>query len=172
MNLIRRIVSKIDSDPIILSHHPLCGRFEDHVFKIRERYVCIGCATVYPSALATALLLLVANLNSFAITFLIALSFFTLNLTRFLSKDHRFSVLFNTCLGISLGAVPFSIIYAPENLQLAVVFAELAVAITFSFLKGYSMFATCKNCPRYREFPSCCGPRSPQVNGNHLTQSE
>ncbi|MBU1158629.1 MAG: hypothetical protein KKE24_04745 [Candidatus Thermoplasmatota archaeon] len=172
MSLIKRIVSKIDGDPIILSHHPLCGRFDDHVFKIKGRRVCRGCATVYPSALVTALLLLIVSPISFAITFPIALSFFAVNLMRLLSKNHRLSILFNACLGISLGAALFSAIYAPEGLQLVVVIAGLAVAISFSFLKGRRVFSTCRSCQRYREFPSCCGPRTLQRGEYPMNQSE
>jgi hypothetical protein len=164
VNLIRRITTMIDIDPIILSHHPLCGRFEDHVFKIRGRYVCIGCATVYPSAIITALLLSILNTSSFAIVFPIALSSFAANLMRFLSKSHRLSLLFNTSLGISLGAYLLSAIHSPENLRLGVVLGGLAVAISFSFLKGYRVLAKCKSCQSYRDFPSCYNPRPRQVN--------
>ena len=172
MNLARRILSRIDSDPIILAHHPLCGRFDDHVFKIRGRYVCLGCATVYPSAILTVLLLSLMNSSSFRIAFPIALSAFALNLMRFLSKSHRRSILFNASLGVSLGASLLSAIHAPENLQLVVVFVGLAVAFSFSLLKGYRLFAKCKNCPRYREFPSCHNPRPLQVNECHQIQPE
>jgi hypothetical protein len=172
VNLARRLLSKIDSDPIILSHHPLCGKFEDHVFKIRGRYVCIGCTTVYPSAILTALVLWIGNSSSFAIAFPIAVSAFALNLLRFSSRSHRLSILFNISLGVSLGASLLSAIYAPENLRLAVVFVELAVAITFSLAKGRRMRAKCKSCPRYREFPACYKPSPLQVNECHQTQSE
>ena len=172
MDLARRVLSTIDRDPIILSHHPLCGKFEDHVFKIKGRHVCIGCATVYPSAIMTAILLLVLSSGSFAIAFPLALSSFALNLTRFLSKSHRFSVLFNASLGISLGASLLASIHAPEDLQVVVVVFVLAVAISFSLVKGRRMLATCKSCERYREFPSCHNPRPRQVNECHQIQSE
>ncbi len=172
MNLARRILSTIDDDPIILSHHPLCGRFDDHVFRIRGRYVCIGCATVYPSAILTVLLLSIMNSTSFEIAFPIALSAFALNLVRTLSKDHRFSVLFNASLGVSLGASLLSAIHAPENLQLAVVLVGLAVAFTFSLLKGHRVFAICKRCPSYGEFPACYNPKHPRINELHEIQSE
>lgn len=172
MNLARRVLSSIDNDPIILSHHPLCGKFEDHTFKIRGRHVCIGCATVYPSAILTALLLSSMNLSSFAVASPIALSSFALNLMRFLSKSHRLSILFNTILGVSLGASLLSAIHAPGNLQLAVILVGLAVAFAFSFLKGYRVLATCRSCQRYREFPSCHNPKSFQADNCHQIQSE
>lgn len=164
MGLAKRIVSRIDSDPIILAHHPLCGRFDDHVFRIRGRAVCLGCATVYPSALVTSLLLLIVGPVSFSVVFPIALSFFALNLVRFVRRGHRLSVLFNISLGISAGAAVFSGVYAPGDLQLAVIASGLAVVVSFSFLKGRRVFATCKSCPRYREFPHCSLPGHVQTD--------
>lgn len=167
MSLIGRIVSAVDRDPIILSHHPLCGRFEDHFFKVRGRRVCRGCVTVYPSAIVTAVLLWAVGPGSFWVTFAIASSFFAVNLLRLLIKGHRLSTVFNASLGISLGACLFSAFYAPEDLRLVVVCAGLAVAIAFSFLKGHRVFAECKSCERYGEFPSCCCPGSHRADGDH-----
>lgn len=160
MNLRERIVSIIDRDPIILSHHPLCGRFRDHIFKIRERYVCIGCATVYPSALATIIFAVITNLNSFSILFPIALSSFGVNLIRISDRSHRFSILFNLILGISLGTSFLSAIYASGSYQLIVFIILISIASIFSFLKGYRVFAICRSCPGYSEFPYCHYPKS------------
>lgn len=171
MHPIRRIISTIDKDPIILSHHPLCGKFEDHIFKIRGRYVCIGCATVYPSAVVTILLLSIMNMSSFAIVFPIALSSFAVNLMRFLDKSHRLSLTFNAILGVSVGASLLSAIYAPKDIQLAVILVGLVVAFSFSFLKGHRVLARCKSCQRYPEFPFCYNPRPRQVNEFHQIQS-
>ncbi len=170
MNILRRIVSSIDKDPIILSHHPLCGRFDDHVFQIGGHYVCIGCTTVYPSALATGIFLVLSDLNSFALTILLALSSFGVNLLRFKIKNHRLSILLNASLGISLGASFFSAAYAPEDLRPFVILAGLAVVVLFSYVKGHRVFVTCKACERYPEFPSCCNSRA--QNPIEILQSE
>jgi hypothetical protein len=166
------MISAIDKDPIILSHHPLCGKFDDHVFKIRGRYVCIGCMTVYPSAIVTVLLLSITNMNSFGIAFPIAVSSFAVNMMRYLSKSHRFSVPFNMILGVSVGASLLSAIYAPKDIQLAVILVGLAVAFSFEFLKGHRVLARCKSCQRYPEFPICYNPSPLQVNDDHHIQSE
>ena len=158
MNLKGRILSVIDKDPIILSHHPLCGKFDDHVFRIRRRHVCIGCATVYPSAIVAALSLWIVNSSSFVFLFSAAVVSFSFNLMRFAIKSHRYSVLFNIFLGISLGASVLSAIYAPGDLQLAVVLIVLGTAASFSVVKGHRVMATCKSCERYREFPYCYNP--------------
>ena len=159
VNPVRRLLSAIDKDPIILSHHPLCGEFDDHVFRIRGRYVCIGCTTVYPSALVALLLLWVLNVSSFEITFPIAFSSFALNLIRFLSKSHRYSALFNVFLGVSLGASVLAVIHSSGSLQLAAVLLVLSVTIIFSYAKGNRVLAKCRSCERYREWPSCYNSR-------------
>ncbi len=172
MGFARRMLSSIDRDPIILSHHPLCGKFEDHFFLIRGRRVCIGCATVYPSAILTALVLSVANLDSFTTVLPIALSSFALNLLRVFDGRHRLAIPFNALLGISLGASILSAIHAPGDLQLIVIIVGLAVAIVFAFLKGHRVLATCKSCERYAEFPHCHNPGHPRTDGSHQVQPE
>ena len=37
--------------PYLISHHPNCEKYEEHVFKIREKKFCIGCFIGYPAAL-------------------------------------------------------------------------------------------------------------------------
>lgn len=161
MGLISRVKSAVDRDPIILSHHPLCGRFDDHVFMVGGRYVCIGCVTVYPSAVAAALLLLALGQTSFSVVFPLALGSFAANLLRFLVKGHRLSVLFNACLGASLASAVLSAVNAPDGMQLTMVVFILAVASVFHLLKGRRVFATCRRCPRYAEFPRCHVPAAP-----------
>jgi len=168
---IRRIISIIDKDPIILSHHPLCGKFDDHVFKIRGRYVCIGCVTVYPSAVVTLLLLSIMNMSSFAIAFPIALSSFTVNLLRFLDKNHRLSLILNVILGVSVGTILLSAVNAPNDIQLAVILVGVTVAFSFLFLKGHRVLARCKSCQRYTEFPFCYNSEPRQINEYHQIQS-
>jgi len=148
-----------------LSHHPLCGRFDDHVFVVRGRHFCIGCATVYPSAVVAASLLLALGLTSFSFLFPLALALFAVNLLRFLAKDHRLSVLFNAFLGGSLAAAIFSAFNAPGDFQLVVVMFVLAVASVFHLLKGRLVFATCRRCPRYAEFPGCAAGGGPKLTG-------
>ena len=170
VSLTKRIAARIDRDPIILSHHPLCGRFEDHMFRVRGRYVCIGCVTVYPSALVTAVALFLVDLGSFWITVTIALSLFGVNLIRFMVKDKRSHVFFNIMLGASLGAALLSAIYSPEDLRIIVVIMGLSVAVAFSYLKGRRVFKTCKSCDRYREFPSCGFPALVKPEGKSRSE--
>ena len=36
--------------PYLISHHPNCDKYEEHVFKIRGKKFCIGCFIGYPTA--------------------------------------------------------------------------------------------------------------------------
>lgn len=157
----RWLASKVDEDPILLSHHPMCGRFDDHFFRVRGRMVCIGCVTVYPSAVASVLFLTASGLDSFGTALAVALVAFAANLPRFLVKGHRYSVLFNVSLGTSLGALLLAAVHAPGDIQPAVAVLGLSAAVAFSALKGYRVFATCRRCERYHEFPLCRGPARP-----------
>jgi hypothetical protein len=42
--------------PIITSHHPLCGKFQDHTFHLFGRDWCIGCYIGYPSGILMLLI--------------------------------------------------------------------------------------------------------------------
>lgn len=165
VGLTKGILARIDRDPIILSHHPLCGRFDDHMFKVKGRYLCIGCATVYPTALVAVSVLGFLNPQSFWMTAMIAVSLFGFSLIRFVVKERTAKIFFNIMLGGSLGATLFSAIYAPEGLRLVVVAVGLSAAATFSLFKGRRVFATCKSCERYKEFPSCAFPARAPATG-------
>ncbi len=162
MGLTKRIRDTLDRDPVILSHHPLCGRFSDHVFKIGGRYVCAGCVTIYPSALVAVSFLMMAGLDIFSVTLPIAVLAFGVYLLRFPVKGRGVRIPLNIFLGVSLGASLMSAFNAPNNQQLVVIAAGLAVAATFSFLKGRHVFVKCRKCERYSEFPTCCFPKSAQ----------
>lgn len=156
MNFCRRILSKLDAEPILLSHHPMCGRFDDHTFNIKGRAVCIGCTTVYPSAAISLVTLLVAGIDSFSVLFYVAIVSFLLNLYRLVLKKKRaFSVFFNILLGISLASSVLCIIYSSGSLQIFILLFVLAVASVFVFLKGMQVFITCRRCPDFPNFPAC-----------------
>ncbi|MCG7844759.1 MAG: zinc-ribbon domain-containing protein [Methanomassiliicoccales archaeon] len=40
-------MDELRNEPILLAHHPLCGRFDDHLLTIRGRKVCRSCGTAY-----------------------------------------------------------------------------------------------------------------------------
>lgn len=147
---------EMDSSPIILSHHPLCGSFSDHYFSIRGRYFCKGCMTVYPTALVTLVVLLLFNLIAFEFLFYSSLILFILNCYRFIiPRSEIVGLAMNAMLGVSLGSVILSLFYAPDSVRLPwTVFVFITVSV-FVFLKGLRVFNVCRQCPRYGSFPKC-----------------
>lgn len=127
--------------------------------------MCIGCTTVYPSAVLTLLALALMNLGSFSFAFPLAVTTFGANMPRLLIKDHRLSVFFNVFLGVSLGASLMSAVHAPANIQLGVIVVGLVVASFFTYIKGIRVLTTCRRCPRYSEFPGCHKPEAPSADG-------
>ena len=153
-------MDELRNEPILLAHHPLCGRFDDHLLTIRGRKVCRGCVTVYPTAvvfLITALLLR----PDFLPAFFVSLVLFVGQLLRFVISGRRTSVLLNIVLGASLGMVIYSAVVCPSNLRLYVYPFIISVIVSFEYLKGRRMLSRCKDCPERHAYPRCAkGPQN------------
>lgn len=143
-------------EPMVLSHHPLCGRFDDHVFVLRGRKVCRGCATAYPAAIVALLALMAVRPLPYDGLFFLSVVAFILNLGRFLvTRRIMTDVLFNSLLGVSLAAVIASALTAPSGERTVIAAVAVFVFIAFNLLKGYRMFSTCRRCPSSPRFPDC-----------------
>ena len=143
-------------EPMVLSHHPLCGRFDDHVFVLRGRKVCRGCATAYPVAIVALLTLMAVWPLPYDGLFFLSVVAFILNLGRFLVRRRIMTdILFNSLLGVSLAAVIASALTAPSGERTVIAAVAVFVFIAFNLLKGYRMFSTCRRCPSSPRFPDC-----------------
>lgn len=153
-----RLLDEIKDEPIILAHHPLCGRFDDHMLIISGRKVCRGCATVYPTALA-AIVILVLLRSEFLPAFITSLVLFGSQLSRFFFSGGKASILFNVVLGASLASVIYSLIVCPPDLRLYVYPFVIVVYTSFQYLKGKRMLSQCESCPNRPSYPGCArGP--------------
>jgi hypothetical protein len=153
--MLRRFVDGL-REPIVLAHHPLCGRFEEHVFVLRGRKVCRGCVTAYPAAITALLAFLTLRPLAYDALFALSLLAFGLNLGRFLfSRSVLTDILFNALLGISLAAVISAALLAPPGERTIIAAIAVFVFIAFNLFKGYRMFATCRSCPSFHKFPHC-----------------
>jgi hypothetical protein len=156
MTVRQSFIHVIDKEPLALAHHPLCGRFEDHFFHVGGRRLCIGCFTVYPTALSILVVLFLVNNQDFIGSLSIAVVLLVFDLLRFLPhRTHRAAPLFNIVLGISLGAAIWSLIIAPGEAFLLDALFVFSVASIFSFLKGWLVLKKCKGCEEYARFPKC-----------------
>lgn len=153
--MLHRFVAGL-KDPLVLSHHPLCGRFEEHVYVLRGRKVCRGCVTVYPVAMTVLIILLIFRPLQYDALFTLSVFTFILNLGRFLARRSVVTdMLFNSLLGISLAAIVSSALTAPAGDRTTIAAIAVLVFIAFNLFKGYRMFSTCRCCPSSRQFPKC-----------------
>ena len=160
INLLRKLIAKVDETPIILAHHPLCGKFEDHYFKIKGRSICFGCFTVYPSVLVTFIIMffLYPALNiSFVNILFISIILFIINFLRFIPRmSHKQVLPLNIILGTSISLVFFSVLRAPDfYIQIYLLGFIFVIFSIFSFYKGWRIFLECKKCQEYANFPYC-----------------
>ena len=153
--MIRRFIEGL-KEPIVLSHHPLCGRFDNHVFEIKGRKVCRGCITAYPVAIISLIIILIFRPFSYDILFISSVVAFIINLGRFLIKRNvATDIIFNSLLGISLAAVVTSALTAPPEMRTIIAAIAVFTFIAFNLFKGYRMFSTCRSCPHSSQFPDC-----------------
>jgi len=149
-----RLLQELRNEPLILAHHPLCGRFDDHFLRIGERRLCRGCFTVYPSAVVLLIVLLLLEMP-FSSYFVLALMLFAAQLPRFLPSLRGLTVPFNFLLGGSLAAILASMLVCPANLRALFYPFVIAVIVAFMYLKGRRVLATCRGCTDHDSFPAC-----------------
>ena len=153
---IRKIISEVRNEPLVLSHHPMCGNFSDHYFKIGSVNLCKGCSTVYPSALISATFLLYFQVTSFSMLFYGCIILLIIDCYRFaLPRREYLGAFFNLILGISLSMTVVSFLYVPSDIFLPWLVFVLVVASLFVFLKGMRVYSACKACPNFVKFPEC-----------------
>ena len=149
-----KFIDELRNEPILLAHHPLCGRFEDHLLTIRGRKVCRGCLTVYPS-FALMLVLLSMGRPGFEAAFVASLMQFIFQLLRFVVHGRGWSVFFNLVLGSSLALAVYSAIVCPPELRIYVYPFIITVIVVFEYFKGKRMLRRCKECPERAFYPRC-----------------
>ena len=107
-----------DFKPILLSHHPNCEKFQDHVYHLGKHKLCIGCFTFYPTVLITILFVILfieLNLSNLFLLFFISFLFFipiVLNIFG-LTKYKILKVLTKVSIGIGVGFYIVSILFMP-----------------------------------------------------------
>ncbi|MHC1709911.1 MAG: hypothetical protein AB9819_05835 [Methanomassiliicoccales archaeon] len=151
-------MDELRNEPFLLAHHPLCGRFDDHLLTIRGRKVCRGCATVYPTFLVMLFLLFMGR-PTFEAALIASLFQFSFQLLRFRSSGRWLSIFFNMVLGSSLAFAIYSAIVCPPDLRIYVYPFIVTVIVAFEYLKGRRMLNHCKECPDRASYPGCArGP--------------
>ncbi len=130
MNRIKKKIKHLkllisDIKPMILSHHPNCEHFSDHVYHIGKYRFCIGCFTYYPTIIFTiifSILLIDLSLqNLFILYFISYLFFLAILLSIFHLTGYKIlKILSKVSIGIGTGFYIVAVLYLPIFLILKI----------------------------------------------------
>ncbi len=159
MSQIRKRISRVRLflsilKPISLSHHPNCERFDEHVYHIGNKRLCIGCFTFYPVVILTIFFtFLFVNwnnpLNSIRIFFISLLFMLPVLLSLFgLTKLRFIKILSKVSIGIGVGLLLIATIFLPVIIIVKVLlFFEVNCFIgVIAYLRTKSILKECDNC--------------------------
>lgn len=151
-----RLRSELRNEPIVLAHHPLCGRYDDHFFIISGRKVCRGCLTVYPSAIVAFVVLVLLGVEDFYLLYGTAFVLFLINFLRIVFHRSKASnIAFNIMLGTVLALTVQALLHCPDDAKMFFYPFTLVAAAIFMGLRGHRLFSKCKKCPEYHRYPKC-----------------
>ncbi len=146
------------------AHHPICERFDDHIWKIGDMYVCQGCTMVY-SGVILGFFLFLFNFNQFIggmlDWFLSVLIFmlptFLIEKLRIKTRWVKRSVRFLN--GIALGATMAFLFVDTSIWERISVIAFIYIGLLlFRFIRRYKKEEDeCEGCPQAKKDEVCEG---------------
>lgn len=151
-----------DLKPLLLSHHPNCETFSDHVYHIGRYRLCVGCFTFYPTVFATILFILIfVNLSlvnlviMFFLSFLffipILLNIFGLTKIKFLKISSKISI------GLGTGLLIISILFLPFFLfiKISILFEINFMVGAIAYIRAKQIKKICAECEYEGNWNSC-----------------
>lgn len=151
--------------PILLSHHPNCDRFKNHIIKIGNLKFCIGCFIGYPSAIISIFIIffLKSIIQIESIFFLwigiIFLSFFVLSPFN-LTKIKFIKIIQKALIGIGAAFLFWWIWTLPnsffDNFMLYLIIFGIILTI-LNLYHAYGFFRVCKKCNYSLNWKNCPG---------------
>jgi hypothetical protein len=172
MNWINNINKKInrlrlflsDSKSLLLSHHPLCQKYSNHVFHIKSYKFCIGCFTFFPSAITTLLfvfLFIDMNTTSSISLFLISCPFLSTYILTILGITRKkiIRIISKISIGIGAGLYISSLLAFPLPLFLkALILIESYSFIgIIAYYRKKEIEKKCLGCEYRKDWHACPG---------------
>jgi len=157
--------------PYRLAHHPLCSKFDDHVYIIKGKKVCRGCVMLYSGMIFGLILapIVVFVLNiSYWMSFVAMFSMFIFTpISAFLEPPRWFKDISRFLLGIAMIGAGLSVILSIVTLTQGINWWAVAVFLTTIALYFSSRFyftrfrdrkneQICRNCEQFYN-PRCDG---------------
>ncbi len=156
-----------DLYPFILSHHPSCGKFDDHVFTVKKVKFCIGCFTSFPAFLLAFTVGFFTGLGEYINLHLglILLLMFSAPYILYKALKLRskfFNMFSKASFGVSFAIFSFILLNYIPNTTLAfllVFYVGSLITAIINLKRVIEMENICKKCPQFKDFPRCEGFR-------------
>jgi hypothetical protein len=148
--------------PILLSHHPNCRKFENHIADFNGKKVCLGCIIIYPTLIISLLTLILLGILWIEIIgwYLLPLGLVLFSIKFFNVQNKPLKVIVNILVGISgamfiLGTFSLPIFFILQIL----VFILFTLGVSFlAFLKLKRKLRVCsENCEYKGQWHLCPG---------------
>lgn len=157
--------------PYRLAHHPLCKKFEDHVYTIRGKKVCRGCLNLYSGMILGILLspivVFVLHIDFWDAFIATNVMYIFLPISAFLNPPRWFKDISRFLLGVAMISAGLSVIlsivaltkgmnwgaFAVIMITLFIYFASRAYFTKFRDRKNEQV---CRNCEQFYH-PRCEG---------------
>ncbi|UCF08372.1 MAG: hypothetical protein JSW28_01390 [Thermoplasmata archaeon] len=148
--------------PFLTSHHPHCRYFENDVYLLKGRRLCIGCFTSYPIAIAVVVLWFFGFFPYYwHILLLLGLIFGLVQLLSFTRLTDRkgVKVLVKVFLGLGFGFFASGIMAMPVPLWVKVVtFINLGILTgMLGFFRYKKVIKICERCEYKGNYFICPG---------------
>jgi hypothetical protein len=139
--------------PILLSHHPNCHKFENHVAVLNGNKICLGCIIIYPTLILTSLFLVLLEIMWLEIInwYLLPIGMILFSAKFFNIQKKPLKVIVNIFVGINGALVILGTFSLPIPIFLQLlVFVLLIFAV--SYLAFYKLKKKLRVCSESCEF--------------------
>jgi hypothetical protein len=153
-----------DFKPILLSHHPNCDNFSNHVYHIGKYRLCIGCFTFYPAIFLTILFTLIIvdlNFQNSIFLFFISYVFFLpliLNILGY-TKFKFLKIFSKVSIGIGIGLYLVGVFSLPLHplLKIISIFEINFFIGLIAYVRSKHIKKDCKQCEFKGDWDMCPG---------------
>ena len=156
-----------DVKPIMLSHHPNCDKFSDHVYHVGRYHLCIGCFTFYPVIIITIILTLLfvePNLYNLIIMYLISVIFFmpiilnVVGLTKY--RFLKISAKASNGVGVGLHLVSVFLLPFPLIIKILTLFEINFLVGAIAYIRSNQIKKDCIKCDYQANWDDCPGMKN------------
>lgn len=148
--------------PLLISHHPNCIKFSNHVFNVGTKKLCLSCMTIYPTIVSSFIIF------SLALTQTIFWILLTIGVIMMFPKIYtsivdiprrEIKIITNIFFGLGISLFVLGIFESPFGLILNMVFFVLFLIVIsqLSYQRLKKIIKTCDSCDYHRNWSKCPG---------------